>query len=109
MVDEQEILWDLFSRNNIEEATAEVRFDGHQQDKFEIKICPKSKTAILFEPVVFEPFVALRSVYDVEDLIRYVAIESVFAEENALDDLRKIFIINFFTKNKRISVDVLGL
>jgi hypothetical protein len=123
-VDADEILWSIFSRNNIEKATIEVKFEGEifTTSKEDINIFPTSKTAILYEPVVVNNVMRMEtgrifkkaSYYypsaDVQSLIDIISTDFVWEglsckSRNRLLALRSAFVVTFHTKNKSISVD----
>lgn len=108
-----DILWDIMDRNGVEEITGEFHFSYTPSKPYsqDITVFPKSKTAILYEPIINNE-IENQVWYEDSflDLILFaskVAVSECGPEGVLYEETH--FSVNFNAKSRRTSVDILEM
>jgi len=102
--DDQDVLFDILERNKVEEVKACLLFNRWGRESAEVDIQPKSKSPLVYEPVISSEHTATTVSY----LIFKICEELTYNQSWAELDGDICFVVTFFTKNHRIIVDELG-
>jgi len=110
----QDILFDLLERNDIQEVQAYLVIDQWGRDSLNIHVFPKCKFAVLYEPVIEWQGDGTQnergsSAFEntVSGLIWCIC-DTVSWEEQFKSEGECGFVFTFFTKGHKLVVDVLG-
>ena len=103
----QDILFDLLERNDIQEVQAYLVIDQWGRDSLNINVLPKCKFPVLYEPVIDSSGVPLAFENTVSGLIWCIC-DTVSWEEQFKSEGECGFVFTFFTKGHKLVVDVLG-
>lgn len=109
--DQQDVLFDILERNKIKEVRVCLIIDRWSKDSIDIDIIPKSKSAILDEPVIHEEVRFSRGVcgpFDVHYLIWSICDDNSWKQESPNGSGEAAFVFTFFTKGRKLIVDELG-
>lgn len=102
--DDPDILFDILERNKVEELKVCLLFDKWGKKSSEIGTQPKSKSPLIYEPVICDG----HKIKTVSHLIFDIC-EELTGGHNREDPYEEIcFLITFFTKNQKITVDEVG-
>jgi len=102
--DDQDVLFDILERNKVEEVKAWLLFNRWGKESAEVNIQPKSKSPLVHEPVISSGRTATTVSYLIFKICEELTWNCSWEELNG--DI--CFVVTFFTKNHRITVDEIG-
>ena len=97
--DEQDVLFNILDRNEIKEVRAFIAFSQFGRETIEVEVTPKRKFPIIYEP-------ALNDHYSTVHHLIWSICEGLTWKQ--ADQGEYGFVVTFFSKNRKVTVDELG-